>query len=174
MLKKIVSIIICNLIFIMCFVFTFSAYKSIKNAKINSKIAKPKVRIVSETVNVEELDLKKYTNEFSVVNYNENNEVSEIDLEYMLSVGFSKENLPISTKLYRINGDGNESEIELNKDFCVNEKFKMKSDNKTEDKYKLEMWFNLQNSQMPDDVEVMINLKAIQKLSIFDGKDLIK
>lgn len=163
-MKKKRTIIIVTLIMLISIglLTTYSLYKSTEEGQAGLSVASPKVRIISEPATIEELDLQTYSNEFSVVNYDENENVTEVGLDYTLSFEATDKKAPIGAKLYRIEDDGNETEMELDENLNTTSKLNFTAGSKQEDKYKLEIYFNLENGKMEENTDFKINLKAIQ------------
>ena len=135
-------------------------YKTKVSGNELTSVASPKVRLINETTNVSVLDLNKYTHEFSVVNYDSANNITEVSLDYKLAFELTDIDAPISMKLYKIE-NGQAKEIELN-NLETKNSFSFTTNGKQEDNYKLEMWFNLESGKMDENTNINVKLKSFQ------------
>lgn len=113
--KKIMIIIALLIVLSISLSLTMALYKSSKSGQAQLSVASPKIRLVNETTHIEELDLKHYSNNFKVVSYDESGKNSEVGLKYNLKLEITDEDAPIDMKLFKINSNGTETEVELNK-----------------------------------------------------------
>ena len=159
--KTIIEILILITILSISLIITNALYKGEKKGQANLSVASPKIRLINETTHIEELDFEIYSNDFKVVNYDENGDVTEIALNYILLFDMTNEDAPIDMKLYKIEENGSETEVTLDKNLeTVPESFE--TGEKQKNNYRLKMWFNLETGHMDENVDLNINLKAIQ------------
>lgn len=160
--KQLISILVLIILLILSLTITYALYKSNDNGQAKVSVASPKIRIVNTKTHVEKLDLNTYKNEFKVVNYDEEDNISEVGMDYTLSFSISDEDAPIDIRLFKIESDGSEREIKLNKNKNTVESFNFKAKTKDEDKYRVEIMFNLVTGHMDENVDLNINLNSIQ------------
>ena len=130
--REITLVIIVNMVLIFFFS-GFSIGKSISksNVNVNGEIAKPIFKVENENkVNLTKTNEKGIYN-FKVKNYDEQNEVSQIELEYYIEI-LSDINENLDFKIFKEN-----EEININEN--KTEKFIMKKNNKQEDVYRIEI-----------------------------------
>ena len=159
--KNVITIISLIVLLSISLIVTKALYKGSDEGQANLSVASVKTRLINQTTHVEVLDLQKYTNEFSVVNYDENNQISEVGLKYTLSFELTDEDAPIDMKLYKINSNGTETEVSLNRNLETGS-YSFEAGKSGEDKYKLEMWFNLATGKMDENVDLKVNVKSVQ------------
>ena len=151
-------------IFCINIIYTKALYKTKNYGQIDIKVASPKIRLINQITNINELDLNTYINEFKVVNFDENGNFSDVKMNYILNFEMSDKNAPIDIKLYKIDVNGNESQIPLNENMEMTSGCLMQAEKIQEDKYKLKIKYNFKNTKMNNDIDLKINLKSIQEL----------
>lgn len=129
-------------------------YFSKINIEVNTDIAKPILKIEGDS----ELDINKIGEkniyEFKVKNYDESNQITEINLEYYIEI-MSETNENIDIKIYK-------DDKELNINESKTEKFILTKGEKKEDNYKIEILFK-NNSVQEIKQNIDIKVYAQQK-----------
>lgn len=131
--KRRITLIIITSMVIIFFLSGFSIGKEIakSNIKTTGSIAEPILKVdKSETVQINN-DTEKEIYEFTVRNYDESGNITEVDLEYYVEI-LTNINSNFSLKIYK---DDNEIELKENK----TSKFIMNKNKKQDDKYKIEI-----------------------------------
>ena len=153
-------------VFLLCIIISstfmaYSKYKNSHNIKTSSKIAKPILEIVGvDEMQVDVLNEDKHYYEFSIRNFNQNNDVSDVELKYNIEFICSQENAPLIINLYRIN-NFEETKIELQKNKTI--QYEYLELNKEENFYRAEiMYDNNSNVIMEDNLEIKLNIQSIQ------------
>lgn len=160
--KMIIVIAIITVILSVSLIATKALYKGKETGHANLSVASPKIRLINETTHIEVLDLEKYTNEFKVVNYDQERETSEVGLKYTLFFELTDEDAPIDMKLFKIKDNGTEEEVKLNKNLETDSNYSFDAGIPQEDNYRLEIWFNLESGKMDENVDLKVNLKSVQ------------
>ena len=154
MKKREIVLFLIILMVISLFISGYSMGKSMSTTKINSTadIAKP----ILEVENNPEITItstnKESTYDFKVKNYNENEEISQVDLSYTVEI-LTKTEESITFKLYRNN---EEIPLENNK----SQEFLLEKDKKQEDNYKLKILYDKGKAQGRDifqDVQIKVH-----------------
>lgn len=165
-------LILCGVIYI-----SYAAYKTNVSGNSITEIATPKIRIISEnnynenddeyantaTTHIKELDnTSVYSNQFKVVNYDEQNYVTEVGMNYKLKLSYTDKLAPIDLKLYKIENDGTEKEVVLNEKLETTDFFEFIANKKEEQNYRVELNFNLSSGKMEKNVDVKVDVIATQ------------
>ena len=124
----------------------------------SAEIAKPIIEIEKEDEkSVEVYDgIKTIEYSFSVTN-KKNEEISDVDIEYVIEVVNTESNFPIEYSLYR-----NDTKIELE-----NNKTKpmiLKNSENLKDEYKLSIMWKEKEGEISDNDDVKIIIEAVQKI----------
>lgn len=127
---------------------TFARYQAKKEGNIIVNIAKP--IITMNVINDEALEKKSIKNiEIEVCNYNANQEVNNVKLNYCIQVKFSDLSYVDKYKLYKVeNGSNTEiltNIIDIN--ILETERKPLEINNKQQDKYILELYLNCNSSR---------------------------
>lgn len=124
----------------------------------SAEIAKPIIEVEKEDEkSVEVYDgIKTIEYSFSVTN-KKNEEISDVDIEYVIEVVNTESNFPIEYSLYR-----NDTKIELE-----NNKTKpmiLKNSENLKDEYKLSIMWKEKEGEISDNDDVKIIIEAVQKI----------
>lgn len=124
----------------------------------SAEIAKPIIEVEKEDEkSVEVYDvIKTIEYSFSVTN-KKNEEISDVDIEYVIEVVNTESNFPIEYSLYR-----NDMKIELE-----NNKTKpmiLKNSENLKDEYKLSIMWKEKEGEISDNDDVKIIIEAVQKI----------
>ena len=126
-------------------------------------IAKPISRVViDENIHISNYYLRPLN--FSVCNYDENSNVSEVAMQYYITIGASQPEAPLLYKLYRIYDD-KEEEIKLSSNEGISkniEPIRINNNKKLEHYYKLEILYDF-NSKNNLDGNIEIFLSVISE-----------
>lgn len=124
-------------------------YFSKTNIEIGADIVKPILKIEGDTtLNIDTSKEKKIYN-FKVKNYDEANNVTEVELEYYIRI-FSKENSNIKLKIYK-------EDRELNVFENKTEKFLLNKEQKQEDAYKIEILYSdISAQEIMQEIEIKV------------------
>ena len=153
--KKEISIIFIIAIILIFFFSGFSMGKGYSKNDINgvAEIAKPIIQVEKGNENDEGIY------EFKVKNYNEQEQITEVDMEYYIEILNDLENLGIEIKLLK-----NDEEIEIKEN--KTDKFVLTKEGMQQDNYKLEIKYN-NNTDMEDIVEqLQIKVHSEQKQEV--------
>ena len=157
--KKEISIIFIIAIILIFFFSGFSMGKGYSKNDINgvAEIAKPIIQVE----NGSSLEINNENDEgiyeFKVKNYNEQEQITEVDMEYYIEILNDLENLGIEIKLLK-----NDEEIEIKEN--KTDKFVLTKEGMQQDNYKLEIKYNNNNTDMEDIVEqLQIKVHSEQK-----------
>lgn len=114
--RKIVLIIVIIILIITMYKLvnkTVSKLISEDKTNINLLVAKPICRVIMEkNLYISNYEKKKF--DFSVCNYNQNDDITDVEMKYYIKISLSQKNAPLKYKMYRIYDDGSEENIELN------------------------------------------------------------
>ena len=151
-MKKVILIMLL-VIFIIMVLFSgtsFSKYFSKTNLEVESEIAKPILKIEGDkTLNINTVKDKEIY-QFKVKNYDEDNKITEVDLEYYIEI-MSKENENIKFKIYK-------EDMELNIYENKTEKFLLTKEKMQEDNYKIEILLNnISVQELVQNIEIKIH-----------------
>lgn len=129
------------------------------NIAVNASIAVPIVKIEGELPIYINTSEKNQSYEFKIKNYDDEENLTQVDIEYMLEISKQIDN-GILIKVYK---EGKELKLENNK----TEKFTFEKNQKQEDNYKIEILF-INNSFPIEEMEENIDVKiyAEQKINI--------
>ena len=146
MKKQIIPIILSIFIIILFSGDSLGKYFSKTNIEVNAEIAKPILKMESDSTLQINKAKEKEIYKFKIKNYNESEQITQVDLEYYIEIiSESKENTDL--KIYK---DNKELNINGNK----TEKFLLNKEEKQEDNYKIEILFKDISVQ-----EIMLKLK---------------
>lgn len=173
-LKKFLFIFIIVLL-LLCS--SYAVYKTNVSGNTVTEIASPQIRIVSEnnynesddayvntaTTHIKVLDnTRAYSNQFKVVNYDEQNCITEVGMNYKLKLSCTDKMAPIDIKLYKIGSNGTEQEIALNENLETTDLFEFIANEKEEQNYRVELSYNLSSGKMKKNVDVKVDVIATQ------------
>ena len=151
-MKKVIVVIILVIfvIILTCSKTSFGKYFSKTNIEIESEITKPILKVEGDTILNINTAKEKQAYIFKVKNYDEENKVTEVDLEYSIEI-LSKENENIKFKIYK---EDNELNINENK----TEKFLLSREKMQEDNYKIEILLkNISAQEFVQNIEVKVH-----------------
>lgn len=125
-------------------------YFSKTNIEVDAEIAKPILKIESDsTLDISE-SKEKEIYRFKVKNYDEINQITEVELEYYIEI-ISEINENIDFKIYK-------EDKELNINENETEKFSLRKEEKQEDNYKIEILFNnISVQEIIQNIEIKIH-----------------
>ena len=153
--KKEISIIFIIAIILIFFFSGFSMGKGYSKNDINgvAEIAKPIIQV--ENGNSLEINNqnKEGIYEFKVKNYNDNGEITQVDMEYYVEILDDLSNKGIDIKLLK---DDEEIEINENK----TEKYLLTKEGMQEDNYKLELKYDENKNISIEDVVEQLQIKV--------------
>lgn len=151
--RRVILIVIVSLV--LAFFFSgFSLGKEMSKieTKANSKIAKPIIKIENnETLSIDNRN-KEGVYDFKIKNYDENEIVTEVDMEYYIEI-LTQLDKAITFKLYK-----NNEEIPI----CDNKTniYYLSNDKKQEDNYRIEIKYNKLDSNPSSDIFQDIQIKV--------------
>lgn len=145
----IITILIIFILIISFSEISLGKYFSKTNIEVKSEIAKPILKIEGDKeLNINNLK-EKETYNFKIKNYDETNQITQIDLEYYIEI-LSKENENIKFKIYK---EDKELKMYENK----TEKFLLSKEQKQEDNYKIEILLNnISAQEIIQDIEITV------------------
>ena len=153
--KKEITIIFIIVIILIFFFSGFSMGKGYSKNDINgnTEIAKPIIQV--ENGNSLEINNqnKEGIYEFKVKNYNDNGEITQVDMEYYVEILDDLSNKGIDIKLLK---DDEEIEINENK----TEKYLLTKEGMQEDNYKLELKYDENKNISIEDVVEQLQIKV--------------
>lgn len=152
--KELIVIFIILAIWILFFSgFSMGKGMTRKNVNGNTQIAKP----ILEVENGTNLEINNTNNngiyEFKIRNYNEQNEITQVDLEYYIEILDSIENNGIEIKLLK-----NDKEIDIKEN--KTEKFILSKDEKIEEIYKIEITYDKSKNIGMEDIIKQLQIKV--------------
>ena len=157
-MKKVILIIILVIfiIILICSKNSFGKYFSKTNIEVGTEIAKPIFKIEGDTtLNINTVKEKEIY-QFKVKNYDEDNKITEVDLEYYIEI-IPKENENIKCKIYK-------KEKELNMYENKTEKFLLTKEKMQEDNYKMEILLkNISVQEFVQNIEVKVHAEQKNK-----------
>jgi hypothetical protein len=138
--------------------FSRAKYLTIIEGNGSAEIAKPIIEVEKEyEKSVEVYDgIKTIEYSFSVTN-KKNEEISDVDIEYIIEIVNTESKFPIEYSLYR-----NDTKIELE-----NNKTKpmiLKNSENLKDEYKLNIMWKEKEGEISDNDDVKIIIEAVQKI----------
>lgn len=153
--KKEITIIFIIVIILIFFFSGFSMGKgySKNDIKGNTEIAKPIIQVENGSSLEINNQNKEGIYEFKVKNYNDNGEITQVDMEYYVEILDDLSNKGIEIKLLK---DNEEIEINENK----TEKYLLTKEGMQEDNYKLELKYNENKSISIEDVFEQLQIKV--------------
>ncbi len=161
--KKQIIIFMVIMITIILFFSGFSMGKGINRKDINGKteVAKPILQVENGS-SIEINNTNKIgTYEFKVKNYNEQEEITQVDLEYYIEILNNLENTGITLKLFK-----NDQEIETKEN--KTEKFRISKNEKVEDNYKLEITYdenkNINMENIVEQLQIKVHSEQMQEV----------
>lgn len=163
---KLKQALIINLIIIL-FLFssvTQSTYKEKVSGKINTEVAKPIIRIMGDPEStIKNLTLEKESMNFSVCNYDKENNITQIGLSYYISLDLSQKDAPITVNLYEIDDNKNEH-IVLMTDYKTDNAKAFTIEGKQIHNYRLDVVYNPNsNVELQKDFSISIDIESIQQ-----------
>lgn len=155
-------VFLCCFILIFSTMFVYSKYKNSISVESKTDIAEPIFEVIKTSPNeIAVLNNNKYYYEFSIRNFNENDDFSEVKLKYDIEFVLSQENAPVKINLYRIN-NSTEEKIELDNNKTT--QYEYLDFNQTENLYKVEvMYDNTSNILLENNLEIDLNVQSFQE-----------
>ena len=162
---KIFCVFLCCLIFICTAIYiVYSKYRNSLKLKTNTEIAEPILEIITENVDgkiVDVLNDNKYLYEFQVRNFNDKNEVSEVEFKYNIEFVLSQDNAPVKINLYKSNDLG-EEKIELQNNKTI--EYEVLSLDKNINSYKAEIVYDKSSSiVMEENLDIKLRIHGVQE-----------
>lgn len=156
-IKYFVIILLCT-ITLFTLQFSRAKYLTIIEGNGSAEIAKPIIEVEKEDEkSVEVYDgIKTIEYSFSVTN-KKNEEISDVNIEYIIEIVNTESEFPIEYSLYR-----NDTKIELE-----NNKTKpmiLKNSENLKDEYKLNIMWKEKEGEISDNDDVKIIIEAVQKI----------
>ena len=152
--KRETTLVLVSVMVLSLFFSGYSIGKQYSNTKINasSKIAEP--ILIVENGSILKMNGKKEKEyyDFKVKNYKEDEQMTQIELEYVIEILFQKEEA-ISFKLYK---DNQEIFLQNNK----TENMRLKKESKQEDNYRLEIIYDKTKNQAYHDILQEVQIKV--------------
>lgn len=144
--------------------FTFAKNTSSKSGQLSLSVAKP----ISRAVIDGDIHISNYYQKplrFYVCNYDENKNVSEVAMQYYITITLSQKESPLFYKLYRIYED-REEEVELNTNentITTVEPIRINNDKAIEHNYILKILYdyNSQNN-LDENIGIMLSINSEQ------------
>ncbi len=160
MKQKLKKILIASLAILLLnsSIFVYSQYQNELHGKGKLQVASPKIRLISNPTHLEVLDKNTYFTEFQVLNYDENQQISKVNLSYKISVKTNPIDAPLKFELYQLEPDNTEVKTDLTNSFSL------KANEKQEHLYKLGICYDLSDTMLEDDTEVFIELETLQTI----------
>lgn len=144
--------------------FTFAKNTSSKNGRLSLSVAKP----ISRAVIDGDIHISNYYQKplnFYVCNYDENKNVSEVAMQYYITITLSQEESPLLYKLYRIYEDREEEvELDTNENTIITvEPVRINNDKAVEHNYILKILYdcNSQNN-LDENIVIMLSINSEQ------------
>lgn len=162
--KKITKLLVLTyIVFMFSIILTngLSKYRTTYANKSTASIAKPIINVVTDTLTVENLHNEEYEWDFSVTNYNNENEINEVALAYKIQINMH-DLANIEYKVYKISGQ-TKTELQL-VDGTTQQEFQLTSESMQEDKYCLVIKTadGVTSKSLESNIE--INISATQKI----------
>lgn len=158
MKKVILLIFIIPLILGLLVHYTISIYFSQINGNVNFSVAEPICRaIITDNICVSNFEQKPLY--FSVCNFDEKGNITAIGMQYNITIKTAQLNAPLKYKLYKINDNGNEENIEINvsKGNVETVSSMIIGTKKETHNYKLEVEYD-NNSNIPLDTDISFSI----------------
>ena len=154
-MKKIVSIgLICLLLNYSILV--YSTYQETLRGKGTLQPAIPQIRLIYITSPIEIFGTNTYVTEFQVVNYSEDDQITQVNLAYTLLIRTEPENIPFNFKLYQFDENWNTHEVPLTSSFTFSTNEKQKHH------YQLESSYHLPDAPVEENIEIFVDLEIVQ------------
>lgn len=168
-LKVLILIVTILLVILIAFIIkgTTSKYSTVKGGEINISTAKPICNMVINN-NITISNYKPESLYFSVNNYDENNNISDVSMKYSLSFKINQPNNNLNYLLYELQDDGNEKLIPISN---INGVIETKELNPLNAGVKQSIYYKLEVNYNTDS---KINLDNDLKLSIILNSEQIK
>ena len=149
-------ILVCSL--------TLAKSTSSRDGNLGMSIAKPILRVVvDENIHISNYYLKPLN--FFVCNYDENNNASDVAMQYYITIEASQVEAPLLYKLYRIYAD-KEEEIELSSNKGISksvEPIRINSNKRIEHYYKLEIQYDFNSkNKLDENIEILLSANSEQ------------
>lgn len=167
-IKKITNksiIISVILIVILIIGLSYSKYTLGTDGQLKFSVAKP----ISRAIINKDLYISNYFQkplEFYICNYDENNNISDVGMEYYITLELSQENAPLMYKLYRVYSEEVEEEVEIIIDKNTIRTIKpveMNGNENIKHNYKLEISYdNNSINSLDENLGVSISVKSQQ------------
>lgn len=137
-------------------VFVYSQYQINFQGCGNLQVAQAKIRLISNSTYLEVLDKNTYFEEFQVVNYDENEQITKVPVAYKIIVKTNDNDAPLNFELYQVQADGSKIKTDFAKEFVL------RANEKQENLYQLAVSYNFSDKPLDDDTEVFVALEAWQ------------
>lgn len=163
-IKIFIFIALISIVFVISF--SISRYSSNKTGAFSFMVAKPIARVSMG----DEIYISNYGQRplnFSIHNFDTNNKVSEVAMNYVIKMTVSQANAPLNYKLYRVYADNSEEEIGISVNNGVitsTSTLSMNAGTKETQNYKLEFIYNkASNVNLASNLSITIDVDAVQK-----------
>lgn len=115
MKKAIIPIFIVILILILFLLahYTISTYFSQADGNVNFSVAKPICRAIIQDSCIYISNYEQKPLYFSICNFDEEGNVTEVGMQYTITIQTAQLNAPLKYKLYKINSDNSEENIKI-------------------------------------------------------------
>lgn len=137
-------------------VFVYSQYQINFQGRGNLQVAQAKIRLISNSTYLEVLDKNTYFEEFRVVNYDENEQVTSVPIAYKIIVKTNDSDAPLNFELCQLQADGTKIKTDLANEFVL------QAGQKQENLYQLAISYDFSDKPLNDDTEVFVELEAWQ------------
>ena len=159
LIKKEKVIVLISLIIIIVNLITLPKIKYSYNSRVESKIAKgiivlEKDETLEETVNKNSFPLEY---NFVIKNFDENNNINEVEFDYKIRIENSVDNFPVKYKLIDCDKD-----MELRLNFGETSILTLKKLEKEIRHFKLYVEWNDLDLELADNIEIKLKLEAVQ------------
>lgn len=137
-------------------VFVYSQYYVGFRGHGTLQAAQAKIRLISNSTYLEVLDKNTYFEEFQVLNYDENEQVTKVPVAYKMILKTNYSNSPLNFELFQVQPDGTKIKTDLTNEFVL------QANEKQEHLYQLAVTYDFSGAPLEDDTEVFIDLEAWQ------------
>lgn len=147
---RVVIILAIFVIILTCSRTSFGKYFSKTNIEIESEIARPILKVEGDTrLNINKVK-ENETYNLKIKNYDENNKVTEVDLEYFIEI-LPKENEIIKFEIYK-------EDRKINMYENKTEKFLLTREKMQDDNYKIEILLNnISVQELVQNIEIRVH-----------------
>lgn len=158
MVTKLHKIIMITIAFLLLngSVLVYSRYQTNFQGQGNLEVAQPQICLISNSTYLEILDKNTYFEEFQVVNYDENEQITNVPLTYKLLVKTNYSNSPLNFELYQIQEDGTKIKTDLTNEFVL------QANERQKHLYQLAVTYDFSERPLEDDTEIFLELEAWQ------------